>query len=189
MPAVSADTAGNLHVVWEENTTNGFEVFYKKSSDIGATWTANKRLTWNTGSSLYPVISAGSSGHLHVAWEDNTPGNKEVYYRQSTDGGVTWNPSKRLTSSSVDSSVPALAADSLGNPHIVWQESTPGNTEIFYRKSTDQGSTWAPVERLTWTSGNSDEPSIAVDAAGNIHVVWSDNTPGNLEIYYKKFIK
>jgi len=100
-----------------------------------------------------------------------------------------WTTIKRLSFTSAHSYYPAIAVDSLGNPHIVWKESTPGNTEIYYRKSTDQGSTWAALERLTWTSGNSGEPAIAVDSVGNIHIVWSDNTPGNLEIYYKKFSK
>jgi len=31
--------------------------------------------------------------------------------------------------------------------------------------------------------------AIAVDSFGNPHVVWQDDTPGNREIYYRKFIK
>jgi hypothetical protein len=30
---------------------------------------------------------------------------------------------------------------------------------------------------------------IAVDPSANLHVVWSDHTPGNFEIYYRKFVK
>jgi hypothetical protein len=30
---------------------------------------------------------------------------------------------------------------------------------------------------------------IAVDSNNHIHVVWSDETPGNFEIYYKKGIQ
>jgi hypothetical protein len=45
---------------------------------------------------------------------------------------------------------------------------------------------WTPAKRLTWTSGRSNSPAIAADSSDDLHVVWSDNTPGNFEIYYKK---
>jgi hypothetical protein len=46
---------------------------------------------------------------------------------------------------------------------------------------------WSTAKRLTLNSGESEKPSIAVDSSGNPHVVWRDNTPGNFEIYYKKW--
>jgi len=48
---------------------------------------------------------------------------------------------------------------------------------------------WTPAKRLTLNSGSSLYPAIAVDPSGNPHMVWDDDTPGNREIYYKKFIK
>ena len=46
-----------------------------------------------------------------------------------------------------------------------------------------------PAKRLTWNYGGSRSPAIAVDPSGNLHVVWSDDTPGNYEIFYKKYSK
>jgi len=58
--------------------------------------------------------------------------------------------------------------------------------EIYYRKSTDGGAHWTAGRRLTWTSGLTQNPALAVDSSGNIHVVWDNNGSGNAEIYYKK---
>jgi len=56
-------------------------------------------------------------------------------------------------------------------------------------KSVDGGVTWTSNKRLSWTSGLSYYPDIAADPSGNLHLVWSDDTPGVNQIYYKKFIK
>jgi hypothetical protein len=37
------------------------------------------------------------------------------------------------------------------------------------------------------TASFSEVPALGVDSSGNLHLVWQDNTPGNYDIYYKKF--
>jgi hypothetical protein len=81
-----------------------------------------------------------------------------------------------------------MTTDSNNYIFVVWHESNSGNFEIYYKRSTDTGSTWTTM-RLTWNSGDSVAPDIAVDANGRIHVAWGDNTPGNYEMYYKKGIQ
>jgi len=44
---------------------------------------------------------------------------------------------------------------------------------------------WIPAKRLTWNSGSSVAPTMAIDSSNTIHVVWYDSTPGNTEIFYK----
>jgi len=68
----------------------------------------------------------------------------------------------------------------------VWIDNSPGNLEIFYKRSTDGGTSWSAAKRLTYSSGSSWDPNIATDSGNNIHVVWYDNSPGNLEILYKE---
>jgi len=154
-----------------------------------AEWTPAKRLTSLPGSSGVPAVAIDSDDYIHVIWADDTPGNYEIYHKRSMDGGTTWNAIKRLTWNSGTSYLPAIAIDSSNAIHVVWYDSTPGQNEIYYKRSTDEGTTWNTMNRLTWNSGFSTNPGIAIDSSGAIHVVWQDNTPGNYEIYYRKFIK
>ncbi|OGD21455.1 MAG: hypothetical protein A2Y69_00885 [Candidatus Aminicenantes bacterium RBG_13_59_9] len=188
LPAIAVDSAANLHMVWSDETPGSSEIYYKNSPDGGASWSAGQRLTWNSGISQAPVIAVDSSGVLHLAWWDNTPGNAEIYYKKSTTGGTTWTANTRLTWSSADSQTPAIAVDSSGNPYLVWWDSAPGNAEIYYKKSTNGGASWSTNTRLTWSSGNSYSPVIALDYSGNLHVVWHDNTPGNYELFYRELV-
>jgi len=142
-----------------------------------ADWGPAKRLTWTADESWNPVLAIDSGGVIHVVWSDYTPGNSEIFYKSSTDGGASWNPNKRLSWTPANSEDTAVAIDSSGTLHVVWSDVTPGQMEIYYKKSEDTGATWSPTQRITWTSGTSLEPAIAIDSSSVIHVVWYDDTP------------
>ncbi len=182
--SIAIDSNGSIHMVWQDDTPGNSEIYYKRSTDGGATWTWATRLTWTAGASYNPAIAIDSADNIHVVWDDWTPGNSEIYYKRSTDGGATWTWAKRLTWTQGDSLRPDIAIDSTNNIHIVWDDRTPGNSEIYYKRSTDGGATWSADMILTNTLGNSRRPAIAIDLVDNIHVVWDDDTPGNFEIYY-----
>jgi len=183
-PCIAVDSSGNPYVVWHEYLLGNAEVYFKKSTDGGATWTTNKRLTWNAGWSVGPDIAVDSSGHLHLVWSDSSPGNYEVFYAKSTNGGATWSTSKRLTWNAGWSLNPGIAVSGLNNLYVVWSDSSPGVNEIYYVRSMDGGAAWTTGQRLTWNAGFSYAPDITVDLSGNPHVVWYDDTPGNQELYY-----
>jgi hypothetical protein len=148
------------------------------------TWTTTKRLTWNPGESYLPAIAVDSNNNIHMVWHENAPGNAEVYYKRSANGGATWT-TKRLTYNLGGSSYPAVAVDPSNNIHVVWHDTTPGSADIYYKKSTDGGTTWT-TKRLTYNLGYSSRTAIAADSNSHIHVVWQDNIPGKFEIFYKK---
>jgi hypothetical protein len=185
-PAIAVDSSGHLHLVWCDGTPGNDEIYYMKSTDGGSTWMTSQRLTWNSGRSGYPAIAVDSFGHIHVVWEDDTPGNVEVYYRKSTDGGEAWTASERITWNSGRSECPAVAADSSGDTLVVWHDNTPGNNEVYCRKSTGGGLAWMAVKRLSWNSGYSTNPAVAIDSSGHLHIFWGDEKPGNKELYYTK---
>lgn len=182
--AIAVDSNDNIHIVWADYNPGNFEVFYMKSTDEGATWTSSRRLTWNSGSALDPEIALDSGNNIHVFWADDTPGNYEIYYKKSTNGGVTW-VTRRLTWNAGLSYSPVISLDSSSQIHLIWVDETPGNQEIFYKNSTNGGLDWT-AKRLTWNSGDSEEPAIAVDSNKHIHVVFYDDTPGNAEIFHIK---
>jgi hypothetical protein len=186
IPAMAADSGSAVHVAWYDGTAGNAEIYYRKSDDGGSTWSASQRLTWTSGESQFPDIATDSGNAIHVVWSDDTPGAYEIYYRNSDDGGSTWSPTKRLTWTSGESLGPDIAIDSGDSIHVVWHDGTPGNAEIYYKQSTDGGTTWSPTKRLTWTSGHSLEPAMAASPNNILHIAWLDYTPGNYEIYYKK---
>jgi hypothetical protein len=176
-------SGSNLHVVWRETRDGNYDIFYKRSPDQGVTWNADTNLTQAPGSSETPCITSYGS-ILHVLWFDNRDGGAyEIYYKRSTDQGLTWESDRRLTYDSGVSFGPcAVARDSI--VHVVFQDSRHGNWELFYLCSTDYGVTWNPEVRLTDASETSEAPSVAVSAS-NVHITWWDNRDGNYEIYYK----
>jgi len=186
LPGIAVDSSGNVHVVWEDGTPGISEIYYKKSTDAGATWSTNKRLTLTPGYSESPAIAVDSSDNLHVVWEDNTPGNNEIYYKQSTAGGATWSTNKRLTWNSGTSANPAIAVDSSDNLHVVWEDDTSGDREIYYKVSITGGAAWSTSKRITWNAANSDSPAIAVDSSAHLHFLWEDDNSGWYKIFYKK---
>jgi hypothetical protein len=182
-PAIALGSNNYIHVVWEDTAPGNTEIFYKKSTNGGVTWTS-KRLTWNSGFSLAPVIALDSNDHIYVVWWDGSPGNGELFMKKSTDGGAKW-ASQRLTQNSGDSKYPYIAIDSNDYVHLVWEDYSSGGFEIYHKKSTDGGATWS-TKRLTFNTGNSQDSAIAVDSIGHIHVVWWDDSTYFNEIYYKK---
>jgi len=187
-PFVVAASAADLHLIWEDDTpeANVPEIYYTKSTDGGSSWASCRRLTYTSGSSLYPDLTVDPSGNLHLVWEDSTSASYEIFYKKSSDAGATWTSGKRLTWTPDMSRISDIVADPSGQLHVVWRDRTPGNYEVYYKKSTNGGTAWSTNRRLTWNSGESYNPVIAVDPTGSVHVIWFDDTPGNFELYYKK---
>lgn len=59
---------------------------------------------------VFLVSGKAWAGTVAVAWSDNTPGNSEIYFKTSADGGATWSAAKRRTNNSGASVGPSIAA-------------------------------------------------------------------------------
>jgi len=181
-PSISASGLVVL-VVWEDNREGNNEIYCKSSADGGINWGAETRLTSNSAASNNPSVAVSSS-FMHVVWQDNRDANREIYYKCSTDGGVSWGTDIQLTNNFADSRYPSVSlSDSC--VHVVWHDNRDGNDEIYYKRSTDGGLNWGPETRLTNDSASSFDLSIS--ASGQVvNVVWTDTRDGNDEIYYKQ---
>jgi len=124
---------------------------------------------------------------VHVTWRDLRDGNQEIYYKRSTDGGVSWEQDIRLTYDDHDSYNTSIAASgSIVN--VVWTDNRDGNTEIYYKRSIDGGISWEPDIRLTNAPSSSNLPSIGASGS-HVHIIWDDYRDGSAsEIYYKHSI-
>jgi hypothetical protein len=153
-----------------------------------AQWEPDVRLTNNADSSRmwwgtsHSIASSGDT--VHVVWYDKSDGNFEIYYIHSTDGGASWENATRLTNNLAKSTSPAIAV--YGSVvHVVWCDNSEGNNEIFYRRSTDGGTSWEDEQRLTNDIANSYGQTISVSGS-IVHIVWVSFEDGIYEIRYRQ---
>jgi len=160
-----------VYVALNMDTVNS-EVYFRRSTDNGATWDSIRRISNAALRSEDPCIAARDS-FVHIVWNEfrhGGNGHSEVYYRRSSDRGVTWGPETRLTYDTAMSYSPTVfPSDSTVD--IAWEDNRSGTFEIFHKRSTEYGLTWGADERLTYDSVPSAYPSIVVDGT-NIHLVW-----------------
>jgi hypothetical protein len=139
-PAIAV--SGNIvHIVWQDkrNFSNG-EIFYKNSIDGGVSWGTDMLLSNSGGSATYdPTISAIGPGYVHVVWWDARAGNYEIYYKGSTNGGISWGADSRLTNNPAASENPFVSVAPQA-VHVVWTDFRNGNYEIYYKRNFIGGS-------------------------------------------------
>ncbi len=151
----------------------------------GQIWEASKRLTNASGNSYtYNRSVAVCGDSVHVIWTDSRSSSESrLFYKHSTDAGANWNSDMDITGfGDVDFASLAISGSTL---HTAWSGNHPGNREISYKRSTDNGATWTQYDTLTENDSTSRTPNIAV-SGNNVHVVWSDNRDDKYELYYKR---
>lgn len=146
-----------------------------------------------------PSLTVGSDGTLYVAWLDGKP---SLLIDRSTDGGVTFGSDKTISSLTTSAwtfinggiaiyPYPTLDVDISGGPYngylyVAYVDHNGTDMDIYFRRSTDGGTTWSDELRLNDDpEGNGCDqfhPWLAVDRNGNINVVFYDrrNDPANL---------
>ena len=103
-------------------------------SSQGQTFSTPSNISNNAGASVNPRLAVDGSGNINVVWQDLTHGNLEIFFSRSTDGGVSFSPSN-ISNNAGASVNPRLAVDGSGNINVLWQDSTPGNFDVFFSRS------------------------------------------------------
>ena len=72
-------------MIWQDLRPNNQEILIKKSTDSGSTFTdTSTKINNNKVTPECPSIAI-SKNIIYVVWEDDTPGNHEIYFSKSTD--------------------------------------------------------------------------------------------------------
>src|SRR2546422_976056 len=126
----------------------------------------------NPGTSYLSQIAVDSTGSINIVWLDNTPGNYDIFFSRSSDGGATFSTPENLSNDPGDSENPQIVVDSTGNINVVWQDNTPGNWQILFTRSSDGGATFSTPKNISNDPRGAGNPYMAVDSGGNINVAW-----------------
>jgi hypothetical protein len=118
-----------------------------------------------------------------------------VYYKRSTDGGVTWDDGlgnvgmdRRLTfavwpTTGDDGS--AIISISGNHVHVLFTRVTSNNVRhAMYIHSSDNGATWGSEMEISNDPVSAYPDGITAEGA-NVHILWTGFKDGNREIYYR----
>jgi len=182
-PKLGVDGKGRAHLIWIRRGGGSSIVYYSTNPN------PTDRNQWTSAIAISgashidfcePEIAVDNAGNVYVVWMQNV-GNHEIYFRKRMNG--SWGPIQNISKTSAHSQFPRVAVDNnSGNVYVVWQERANNHWQIFFNAS--QNGQWAVRTPLTKNNVESIHPAIAVDAQGELHIVYSDNTGGPYNVWY-----
>jgi hypothetical protein len=157
---------------------NPGEVFVGRSTDGGSTW-VQRRLTftskvWRAGTTLRPVICAGSDRTVTIVWQDpnaapvggaggvtgyDSPGTEDLFWIHSTNGGATWGKIGVLVHAAHSQEHAYLAQSG----HVVacaWIDWRSSPHQIRVKISTDGGAAFRAATQPTASTADAGVPII-----------------------------
>jgi hypothetical protein len=181
-PKMAVDGQGRAHLIWLRRHSGGSFVQY--SSNPNPTdenqWTGSFAVSGNTNIDFAEIsIAADMAGNVFVVYEQKKDGDYEIFFRMKSAGGG-WSSAQNISKTGQNSRWPDVAARN-GKAYIVWQEKT-NKYQIFFKHYDGGG--WTATSDVTNNNYDSIQPSVWVDGSGEIHVVYSDKTTGNYNIWY-----
>jgi hypothetical protein len=134
IPSIAVDNSGTLYAVWGDWRGGvGADIYFSKSTDSGDSWTTNTPVNDETDNNQENPDMVWGAGTLWVVWADNQFGNQDIYFTNSTDGGINWGTDIRVNDqiSSVQFA-PAIAfSPSTQSTHVVWEDDRDGDVDIY----------------------------------------------------------
>ncbi|HUS14694.1 MAG TPA: S-layer homology domain-containing protein [Chloroflexia bacterium] len=207
---------GWTHFAFRTGTNCGYAESQVDASTLLSRST-NGGLTWSVPITASPPISnnnqgtvpaVGHNGEVYLYYsgaQTQTQLNYDsILFSRSTDGGQTF-PFFTHIAPLVDLPNPlphtnfrnnawgAMAVDGLlpGYLYAVWSDYGTGDADILFSRSTDNGTTWGPPQRVNDDPvGNGKDqffPWIAASPDGRVHISWLDRRDDPTDINYKAY--
>jgi hypothetical protein len=159
----------------------------------------------NVGGSWRPSLVIGPDGMTAIAWEDNSSGHYEIYFRQFIDSFWREMPGGSATQGGIsrsngDSYWPSLAIGAGGYPVVAWEDNSLGESiSQVYVRGFD-GSSWVEIPAGSATEGGISSgsgghnydyelPALATHKDGRFMVAYSAGEAKASYIYVKQYIK
>ncbi|MFH0816636.1 MAG: Ig-like domain-containing protein [Methanobacteriota archaeon] len=192
-PSVSIGANGDIGVAWWEARNGGTpNIYYANSTDGGATFAQDTRLSGGGGAKFDPSIALDEKGVGHVAWHDERDKDItgyldrfDIYYGRSDSPGVN----VRVNATAVDVQQQSADIDVSKNGStvaIVWVEDS---VSIKVAQSNDGGASFGLPSVISDTAVGVRYLPTVVIAGGHVHAAWEDYRRGDSNVYFSSTVQ
>lgn len=187
-PALAADAKGRVFLAWLEQgqsrATLKFLAFHW-ASPFGTPVTVTDSLDAPSA----PVLATSPAGRAWLLWPDRRTGQFALMFaRYAPDSGL--GPKLRYTSNvTLQQAAADVVTDDEGTAHVVWQQSSPGASELHYMARRATGTSGTPRDTVLESSAETlQNPSLARDQLGGLHLAFERGTPLGMQARYRRFV-
>ena len=176
-----ADGNGAVYIAWRNWRGSSRAIYLARSSDSGQNWEPNQEI--HTSRYQYGLsLALKADGTVLMAWNNlgELPMKNGIYFATSTDAGQTWEISDGLGLLVEDdyNDTLVLTVGANGRYYIVYGDDDDDgrsiNRNIYLARSTD-GQFWSEYQVNDESGkGAQREPTVALDPAGTVYVMWRD---------------
>ncbi len=173
-----------VYVTYTSNSLGNAQTFLTVSSNSGTSFgtpfTLGKTVTGETD--FMPQIAATGSS-VFLAWTNDTVNNDETMLRSSTKNGAQTSFSATIDlSNNPTTSLNTRLAAVGSNVYVIWTDSVAvGGTEVFYRASNNNGTSFASTLVFGNSAGIVLTPTVAASSS-NVYIAWTNSTSSNDEV-------
>ena len=158
----------SIYVAWSGHT----DTFFTRSTNAGASFEPASIADPGIVPGEF-VKMAASDNNVALVWQSlptGVPGDIDILFALSTDGGASFGPVKNLTEPSVGRNTAPHVALSGNNVYVVWEHFTE-RADIVFTRSSDSGASFEPIRVLSQNTPESFDPEIAA-VGNNVYVIW-----------------
>jgi hypothetical protein len=167
VPTIGVTADGIVHLAWGQWNGTDADVVYVRSTNAGATWSAQQQMGDATGHQFFPSLDTDGN-NVHVDWYDSQldPAGGgisalDVFYNRSTNSGASFAPDQRVTDVSFDpnsvSRFPVFCQAFIGD--YIDLDAVAGRIATIWTDNRNVSSPLTPTECRSFI-GDSTNPTI-----------------------------
>lgn len=143
MPSLTQMSNNAIWIVWSSDRTGNYDLYYKTSSNFGASWSEDTQITSGPKIDSNPYVLQTIDRKIRIFWSQREPtetATDDIYYMHSSDDGVTWSDSFQFTTDKYDDIWPSVVQTHLVRIWVVWTSDRAdqpdwGNYDLYYNTS------------------------------------------------------
>jgi hypothetical protein len=202
-PAAALDAQGAIGVVWTDQARK--DIFFQRFSPDGQAQLPAPVNVSNTPAifSWLPklVMTSGHPQAIYVLWQEilfsGGSHGGDILFARSTDGGWTFSAPLNLSNDLAGSGKGRLTKDLWHNGSLALAQGPEGNLyaawtdyegTLWFRRSTDHGSTFAPPVMVAGRGGKelARGPALAVSTQGTVYLAWTVGENAAADIHFSQ---